>query len=103
MKKHEIEVGGRYRARVNNRVVTVQVEAIREDGLSFRVGRSTGRAVRYDVRNIETGRRTTFRSAARFRCKEKVGTLELMGMEAPLPVAPSTHPPDETAPHPCPE
>ncbi len=67
MKKHEIEVGGHYIAKVAGRLTTVRVNAIREDGLRISNGRSTFSATRYDVVNLSTGRKTTFRSAAKFR------------------------------------
>lgn len=67
MKVNEIEVNGLYRARVAGRLTTVRVDAIRNPWDS--PSRST--PPRYDVTNLATGRRTTFRSAAKFRCKEK--------------------------------
>lgn len=57
MKKNEIQVGGHYVAKVSNRLVTVRVDAIREGPVNQR----------YDVTNLATGRKTTFRSAAKFR------------------------------------
>lgn len=54
MKKNEIRVGGHYVAKVNDRLVTVRVDAITEAG-------------RYDVTNLSTGRTTYFRSAMKFR------------------------------------
>lgn len=54
MKKNEIKVGGHYRAKVNGQLVTVRVDKIYEGGF-------------YDVTNLATGRKTTFRSAAKFR------------------------------------
>lgn len=62
MKKSEIRVGGYYLAKVNGRVTTVRVDAIREGGFT-RGGSQTA----YDVTNLRTGRKTTFRSAAKFR------------------------------------
>lgn len=57
MKKSEIVVGGKYVAKVAGRLTTVRVDLIREyDGQT-----------RYDVTNLVTQRRTTFRSAAKFR------------------------------------
>ncbi len=61
MKKAEIKVGGHYIAKVSGRIVTVRVDAIRECG-----GYDHNRPV-YDVTNLTTGRKTTFRSAAKFR------------------------------------
>jgi hypothetical protein len=57
VKKNEIKVGGLYLAKVNEKVVTVRVDSIK-DGL---------RGVVYQVTNLSTGRKTTFRSAAKFR------------------------------------
>lgn len=68
MKKSEIKVGGHYRAKVNDKVVTVRVDAVR-DGGSDRVGGS--RMARYDVTNLSTGRKTTFRSAMKFLSEVK--------------------------------
>ncbi len=66
MKKADIKVGGLYRAKVNGRVVTVRVDEIREvDPGTYPYGK--GYQHRYDVINLSTGRRTTFRSAAKFR------------------------------------
>lgn len=66
MKKQDIKVGGRYLAKVNNKIVTVRVDAIRETGADWH--NPNGRSVtRYDVTNLETGRATTFRSAAKFQ------------------------------------
>ena len=55
MKKSEIKVGGLYLAKVAGSVTTVRVDATRGSG--------------YNVTNLRTGRKTTFRSAAKFRCK----------------------------------
>src|ERR1700690_1939350 len=72
MKKHEIKVGGLYRAKVGANVTTVRVDAIREvtkfAGTNRYSGQSDYRdAVVYDVTNMVTKRTTTFRSAAKFR------------------------------------
>lgn len=61
MKKNEIKVGGHYRAKVSNRLTTVRVDAIRERN-GFKKTETT-----YDVTNLSTGRKTTFRSATKFR------------------------------------
>lgn len=64
MKKNEIQVGGLYTAKVANKVTTVRVDAIREmRGL----GMGNPCNTRWDVTNMVTGRKTTFRSAAKFR------------------------------------
>jgi hypothetical protein len=58
MRASEIQIGGRYLAKVSGRIVVVRVDQIR-DGLNGRK--------RYDVTNTATGRTTSFRSALRFR------------------------------------
>lgn len=66
MKKHEIKVGGHYIAKVSGKLTTVKVEAIRKTN-SYRAHQPHTPVTRYDVTNLTTGRRTTFRSAAKFR------------------------------------
>lgn len=61
MKKAEIKVGGLYLAKVSSVVVTVRVERIWADDTKDRD------VTRYDVTNLLTGRKLTFRSAAKFR------------------------------------
>lgn len=63
MKASEIRVGGVYIAKVSNKLTRVRVDAIRETGWSIRC------VWAYDVTNLTTGRKTTFRSAAKFRCR----------------------------------
>jgi hypothetical protein len=58
MKAHEITLGGIYLAKVSSKLVKVRVDHIRTT--------HTGRTV-YDVTNLTTGRRITFRSPQRFR------------------------------------
>lgn len=60
MKQSEIEVGGRYKAKVNDNVVTVQVISVRDNG--------AGKPY-WTVKNLVTGRTTVFRSAMKFRCR----------------------------------
>lgn len=72
MKANEIQVGRKYRAKVGGNLTTVRVDAIREVSRGRRNNYS-GRyeysnKVVYDVTNLTTGRRTTFQSAAKFRC-----------------------------------
>jgi len=71
MKASEIKKGGKYIAKVSGNLVTVGVDEIRETRRSGRYdysGRPTYRdAVIYDVTNLKTGRKTTFKSAAKFR------------------------------------
>lgn len=67
MKKAEIKVGGHYKAKVSGNLVTVRVDEIREvAGVRPMFGRTPYSNV-YDVTNLKTGRKTTFRSAAKFR------------------------------------
>ena len=61
MKAKEIQVGGVYFAKVSGRIVPVLVDAIREVDFDHQGSR------RYDVTNLHTKRKTTFRSAAKFR------------------------------------
>jgi len=74
MKKNEIQVGGTYTAKVSGKLTTVRVDAVREisgyRGSSFPYGiggRASPDRTVYDVTNLATGRRTTFRSAMKFR------------------------------------
>jgi hypothetical protein len=62
MKAADIKQGGRYTAKISGRIVTVRVDAIRSRDYYL-----SGMRTVYDVTNLSTGRRTTFRSAARFR------------------------------------
>ena len=71
MKKSEIRIGGHYTAKISGRIVTVRVDEIRE--VEIRI-KNTGSGYRprgldthYYVTNLATGRKTTFRSAAKFR------------------------------------
>lgn len=57
MKKNEIKVGGIYMAKVNNKLQKVQVTDITTN-YNDRTG--------YSLKNLETGRETHFRSAAKF-------------------------------------
>ncbi len=70
MKKADVKVGGLYRAKVSGKLTTVRVDAIRErdgwNGGSIYASQRKATTV-YDVTNLATGRRTTFRSAAKFR------------------------------------
>lgn len=59
MKKNEIKCGSYYTAKVNGKIVTVRVDSIETTYSS--------NSLRYHVTNTETGRTTTFRSAAKFR------------------------------------
>lgn len=77
MKQNEIKVGSTYTAKVSNKLTTVRVDAIRET----RTGVTRRDVFHYDVTNLATGRKTTFRSAAKFRSEVKpiqvpTGTLK---------------------------
>lgn len=76
MKKNEIVVGGKYSAKINGKLVTVRVDAIRESA-SYRAGRPNTPTTLYDVTNLTTSRKTTFRSAAKFRSEVQSKTLTL--------------------------
>ncbi len=66
MKKAEIKVGGLYTVKVSGKLTTVRVDAIRETG-SYRAHQPHTPTTLYDVTNLTTGRKTTFRSATKFR------------------------------------
>jgi hypothetical protein len=73
MKASEIEVGGFYIAKVSDKLVTVRVDEIGSQrairGTNFYTG-GGGKWVDktvYHVTNTATGRKTVFRSAAKFR------------------------------------
>ena len=71
MKKREIKLGGIYTAKVSGKLTIVRVDQIREESQCRNV--ITGRISRYpsitayDVTNLTTNRKITFRSAAKFR------------------------------------
>jgi hypothetical protein len=64
MKITEIQIGARYLAKVSGSLTTVRVLAIRE---AWAASRRTRQVI--DVVNERTGRKLTFRSAARLRRK----------------------------------
>ena len=66
MKASEIKVGGLYRATVSGKHVTVRVDAI-DNAPTRSAARKTGVKAMYRVTNLATGRKTTFKSAAKFR------------------------------------
>lgn len=79
MKASEIQIGGLYKAKVSNKITTVKVLNIRENEIRRHAGynyggqpiyRSSNRTV-YDVLNVNTNRKTTFKSAQKFRSKVK--------------------------------
>lgn len=61
MKAAEIKVGGHYVAKVSNKLTTVRVDTVREV-----FDHNDKSSNRYDVTNLATGRKTTFRSAMKF-------------------------------------
>ena len=69
MKANQIEVGQIYMAKVSGKVVPVRVDDI-YDQCSI-AGRWTKN---FDVTNLATGRKLTFRSAAKFRGEAKAVT-----------------------------
>ncbi len=69
VKKAEIKVGGHYVAKVSGMLTTVRVDSVREQE-GYRSNVSNHRvkdSTVYDVTNLTTGRKLTFRSAAKFR------------------------------------
>ena len=64
MKAKDIEVGGHYKAKVSGKLVTVRVDDTQQQA-SYHASSST--RTTYNVTNLSTGRKTMFRSAARFR------------------------------------
>lgn len=73
MKRTEIKVGGIYIAKVGSNITRVRVDGINEHNFARLVGES---AISYDVTNLKTGRKTTFRSAAKFRSEVKEGGVK---------------------------
>src|SRR5688500_5348354 len=75
MKQSEIHVGRVYKAKVSNKIVDVRVDAIEEVTKSVSAPRGIHRQHRtvkvYHVTNLNTGRTTTFKSAAKFRSEVK--------------------------------
>lgn len=99
MKKSEIKVGGLYLAKVSGQLTTVRVDAIREreraGSLTDKNGRIKPGITVYDVTNLRTGRKTMFRSAAKFRCEdlapcqEATAATSEKASEEPRPIDPS--------------
>ena len=67
MKLSEVQVNGRYIAKVSGVLTTVRVVGIREVPPAGRGGTNDRWRTRIDVVNERTGRKTTFSSAARLR------------------------------------
>lgn len=74
MKAEDIKVGGHYIAKVSNKLVTVRVT-----GIDYHPSAKSDKAF-YHVINLSTGRRTTFRSAQKFRSEVK----QYQGTASPL-------------------
>jgi hypothetical protein len=87
MKQSEIQVGHYYLAKASDRVVPCRVDAVRErpgyrsPTTSHRVNAGTS----YDVTDMTTGRKTTFRSAAKFRRECNANGGPLLQTAAQLP------------------
>ncbi|MBX3403815.1 MAG: hypothetical protein KF699_10435 [Phycisphaeraceae bacterium] len=67
MKIADVQVGGRYIAKVSGVLTTVRVLGIREVPPPWHGATSDRWRTRIDVVNERTGRKTTFSSAARLR------------------------------------
>jgi len=67
MKQNEVEIGGEYVAKVSGCLTTVRLNAIR-----VFPGTIYSRVITfYDVTNLKTNRKATFRSARKFRAPAK--------------------------------
>lgn len=86
MKAKEIQIGGHYSAKVSGNLTTVRVDAIRETS-SYRAHQPYTPVTRYDVTNLATGRKITFRSAAKFRCVVKTQVLPMTLQVVPCQTA----------------
>lgn len=100
MLKKDIRVGGVYVAKISSKLTQVRVDAIKDQT------RWNGTAcMSYGVTNLTTGRRTTFRSAAKFRSEVKPAQLACpvqgrfpeCGKYAPCPHVDSVKPANEPA------
>ena len=67
MTKDKIQVGCHYVAKIGDKLTTVRVDKI-ETGYG-----DNGDCTEYSVTNLRTGRKITFRSAAKFRAKADPG------------------------------
>lgn len=101
MKASEIEKGGKYIAKVSGVLTTVRVDEIREvTTYCGSCNRPYGRGERtvYDVTNLKTGRRTTFKSAAKFRRavtdKAKEAVEQILGKDLADSVTPMPSQPE---------
>jgi hypothetical protein len=93
MKAAEIRVGGYYQAKVSGKLTTVRVNAIREFGGLAAKRLFGGPQTSYDVTNLATGRKITFRSAAKFRRVVEVKSGVQMKADGEVPVIPAEHKP----------
>lgn len=85
MKQSELKVGEHYLAKVSNKTTIVRLDAIREiEVLTGACSSSKRRTVkRFDVTNMRTERKATFRSAIRFHKPlnaEQVATIGGQGI-----------------------
>lgn len=87
MKQSEIKVGGIYVAKVNGKLTRVRVDSIRKQGeVRWFGGRASGRSSdAYGVTNLATGRKTVFRSAAKFRAPEGADCEGSRKVKGPTP------------------
>lgn len=81
MKHSEIQIGVKYWARVNRTKVPVLVNDIVDSGIITTACLHQRQTYRYHVTNLVTGRRTIFRSAAKFvsRAVRKMNRAEWEG------------------------
>ena len=84
MKLNEVEVGGRYIAKVSGVLTTVKVLGIREIPPAYHASNQRWRKF-IDVVNERTGRKTTFASAAKLRRR-----VDRPATPASVPPAPPT-------------
>ncbi len=67
MLANEIVVGGVYVAKVSNVLTHVRVDEIDDNAYKGYSQGKVKRGTKYNVTNLRTGRRTSFRSASKFR------------------------------------
>ena len=67
MKKAETKVGSHYTAKVSGKLTIVRVDEIESGKDRLAVHGAPAHQDEYHVTNLATGRKTTFRSAAKFR------------------------------------
>lgn len=102
MKKADIKVGGHYVAKVSGKLTTVRVDAIceynptwRPSSTSYGSYRTIKSSTHYDVTNLATSRKLTFRSAAKFRYEKRADkpgvTLDELRSREKLPTTEGLH------------